>query len=221
MNIPYDLIDKGWFWAAWLLWLPLFFRALRYAEWRRLKDSEILNVWLGMVVLLIVVWSLKAGVKPGLSLHLTGATLFTLCFGPRLAFVGLSIVLAGIVLNGGVDPAAYALNALLLVGVGVGLSQSFTRLVQRRLPWHFFVFIFVNGFFGAALAVVGIGCAISALLAISGAYEWGYLLSEYLPYYILLGFAEAWLSGMIITLFVVYRPQWVAAFDDAHYLSGK
>ena len=30
-----------------------------------------------------------------------------------------------------------------------------------------------------------------------------------------------WISGAVITLMVVYRPDWVAAFDDRRYLIGK
>jgi uncharacterized membrane protein len=39
---------------------------------------------------------MKAGVKPGLNLHLLGATMFTLMFGRQLAIVGFSLVLAGL-----------------------------------------------------------------------------------------------------------------------------
>ena len=28
-------------------------------------------------------------------------------------------------------------------------------------------------------------------------------------------------SGMVMTLLVVYRPRWVATFDDARYLRNK
>lgn len=221
MNIPDNLLAEGWYWAAWLLWLPLFLRSLFKAEWARLKDSELLNVWLGMIVVLLLLWSLKAGVKPGLTLHLLGAAVVTLCFGGHLAFVALSGVQAGVILNGDADGFSLAINALLLAGSAVAFSSAFTRFVQQRLPPNFFVFIFVNAFFGAALMVLWVGFWISSLLALGGAYELGYLLDEYLPYFILLGFSEAWLSGMVITLFVVYRPKWVYAFDDSRYLIGK
>jgi uncharacterized membrane protein len=56
---------------------------------------------------------------------------------------------------------------------------------------------------------------------LAGTYPVAYLLDEYLPYFLLLGFSEGWLSGMVITLFVVYRPQWVASFEDARYLGRK
>ena len=221
MNIPDNLLGEAWCWAAWAAWGSLFALAVWLAPWARLKDSEHLNVWLGMIVLLTVIWSLKAGVKPGLSMHLLGATVFTLCFGRHLAFVGLSLVLAGITFNGASGYFAYALNALLLAGVSVGASYVFLICVQRFLPKHFFVYIFVNGFFGAALTVMLVGLVSTVFLGISGAYEFDYLTSEYLPYFILLGFSEAWLTGMVMTLFVVYRPNWVFTFDDSLYLAKK
>ena len=96
------------------------------------------------------------------------------------------------------------------------------RVVLRLLPRHFFVYIFINGFFrDLALTVFGVGLAATLILVIAGAYEWDYLATEYLPYFLLLGFSEAWLSGMLITLFVIYRPNWVATFDDSSYLANK
>lgn len=41
---------------------------------------------------------------------------------------------------------------------------------------------------------------------------------QFLPYWLLLAFAEATLTGMVVTIFVVYRPDWVGTFDDARYL---
>jgi len=146
VNLPDTLLGEGWYWVAWVVWVPLFARSLFKAQWSRLRDSEQLNVWLGMIVLLTVIWSLKAGVRPGLSMHLLGATVFTLSFGPHLAFVGLSLVLLGISLNGAGGFLAYATNALLMAGVGVALSQAMYRLALRFLPRHFFVYVFVNGF---------------------------------------------------------------------------
>ena len=221
MNLTDNLLGEAWYWAAWVVWLPLFARCVLRAPWARLRESEQLNVWLGMIVLLTLVWSLKAGVKPGLALHLLGATVFTLSFGPHLAFVGLSLVMLGITLNGAAGAFAYALNALLLAGVGVVLSQRLYRVFSLWLPRHFFVYIFVNGFFGAALTVIGIGVVSTCVLALAGAYDWDYLSGEYLPYFLLLAFSEAWLSGMVMTLFVVYRPNWVMTFDDSRYLTGK
>jgi uncharacterized membrane protein len=221
VNLPDYLVGEVWGWAAWSVWFLLFALAVFKAPWAHLKDSESLNLWFGMIVLLTVIWSIKAGVKPGLSLHLLGATVFTLCFGRHLAFIGLSLVLAGITLNGAAGYFAYAANALLLAGVSVGVSHLICRQVDRYLPKHFFVFIFANGFFGAALTVIAVGLVSTLLMGLADIYDFDYLSSEYLPYFLLLGFSEAWLSGMLITLFVVYRPGWVFEFDDSLYLAKK
>lgn len=221
MDLTDNLLGEGWYWAAWIAWLPLIARSILKAPWRRLQHSELLNLWLGLIVLLTLVWSLKAGVKPGLALHMLGANLFMLACGPHLAFIGLSLVTLGVTLNGSGGGFSFAANALLLAGCGVAISHFLFRVLSTVLPRHFFVYIFVNGFLASALTIMGVGVSSTLLLAISGAYPLEYLSSEYLPYFLLLGFSEAWLSGMVLTLFVVYRPEWVATFDDSRYLSDK
>lgn len=221
MNLTDNLLGEMWYWVAWAIWIPLFARSFWRAPWKRLGDSEQSNLWLGMVVLLILLWSLKAGVKPGLTLHLLGANLFTLVLGPHLAFIGLCLVMLGVTVNGAAGYFSYAANALLLAGLSVFLSHQLFCLLSRVLPRHFFVYIFVNGFLSAALVMIAVGGMTTLLLALAGAYPMDYLIEEYFPYYFLLAFSEAWLSGMVITLFVVYRPQWVVSFDDSRYLSGK
>jgi len=221
VNLPDTLLGEAWYWAAWAVWLSFFAHSIWRAPWSRLKSSAQLNVWLGTVVLLTFIWSLNAGVKPGLGFHLLGATVFTLSFGPRLAFIGLSLGMAGITLNGGAGPFAFGANAVILAGLGVGFSQMFYRLFFSLLPKNFFVYIFAQGFFGAALTIICVGFSITVLLALAGAYPWDYLVTEYFPYFLLLGFSEAWLSGMMMTLFVVYRPEWVITFDDSRYLADK
>ena len=217
MNLPDGLLDASWTWMAWLVFAPLALFAARQAPWRVLTDSTRLNAFLAMVVALILLWHLKAGVKPGLSLHLLGATVFTLCFGWALAFIGLCLVLVGVSLNGSAGWQAFAVNALLMAGVGVAASHALHRLIKRLLPPHLFIFIFCNGFFASALTVMTVGVASCLLWILADTYSSEYLAGEYLPYFVLLGFSEAWLSGMLTTLFAVYRPDLLADFEDAPY----
>lgn len=218
MNLPDGLLDASWTIPAWFVFVLIAARALRRAPWRVLADSARLNAFLGLLVALLVLWHLQAGVKPGLTLHLLGATVLTLCFGWRLAFVGLSLVLFGVTLNGFAGWQVFAVNALLMAGVGVAASALLHRLVERLLPQHVFVYIFCNGFFAAALAVLAVGAVSCLVLALAGAYRGEYLGEEYLPYFLLLGFSEAWLSGMLTTLLVVYRPDLLTSFEDQRYL---
>ncbi|MPN48256.1 hypothetical protein SDC9_195862 [bioreactor metagenome] len=77
------------------------------------------------------------------------------------------------------------------------------------------------GFAGSALTIMLQGLFASLALVVAGAYPLDFLLSDYLPYFLLLGFSEGWLSGALITVMVIYRPEWVAAFDDRRYLMNK
>jgi uncharacterized membrane protein len=218
MNLPDGLLSGSWTMLAWLPFGMLAFIAARRAPWRVLTDSRRLNAFLAMSVALVLLWHLQAGVRPGLSLHLLGATVFTLCFGWALAFVGLCLVLAGASLNGIAGWEAFAVNGLLMVSVGVATTHAVHQLVDRALPRHMFVYIFCKGFFASALAVLAVGLASCLVLSWTGTYADDYLTSEYLPYFVLLGFSEAWLSGMVTTLFAVYRPDLLADFDDATFL---
>ena len=37
-------------------------------------------------------------------------------------------------------------------------------------------------------------------------------------YWLLVAFSEAWLTGMLLTVLVVYRPEQVAMFDAVRYI---
>ncbi|MCE1242456.1 energy-coupling factor ABC transporter permease [Oryzomicrobium sp.] len=221
MNLPDGLLGSAWIGAGWGLFALILAGALRWAPWRRLTDGGLSNVWLGSIVALTLLWSLKAGVLPGLSLHLLGAMVFTLEVGPNLAFLGLTAVLAAVTLNGSAGWEAFGLNALLMVALPVGLSWGLFRLGDRYLPKNVFVFIFANGFFGSALVVFLTGLTVLLALGSAGLYPFGTLFEDYLPYFLLLGFSEGWLAGMVVTLMVIYRPEWVSLFDDAQYLAKK
>lgn len=225
MNFSAELFGNGWALGAFVLLAGVWAWCALTGPWRRLADPVQANVWFGAMVALVVVWHLNAGVRPGLGLHLLGATALTLMFGRQLAIVGLSIVLAAVMLNGGADtPAAwqpYALNALVAAVFPCLAAHAVLRATERFLPANFFVYIFVAAFFGAAAVVVATGVVASLLLWLASVYPADTLLGEYLPPYLLLGFAEAWLNGAAVTLMVVYFPHWVGSFDDRRYLHNK
>ena len=191
------------------------------APWKRLAKPEQLHVWAAMIVTLMLLWSMTAGVKPGLSLHLVGATVMTLAFGPHLAIVGLTAVLAAATLNGAAGWSAFALNAMVMIAVPVLVSHCVLRFSERFLPHHLFVYLFVNAFIGASVVIMVTGLTACVVMFLAGVYTWEYLFTQYLPYMLLLGFSEGWLSGMAMTLMVVYKPDWVSTFDDRTYLMNK
>ena len=221
MNLPSHLLPSLWLWAGDALFAPVLLWAIRTAPWQRLKNSTQLNVWLGACVALIALWSIKTGIKPGLNFHLLGATAFTLMFGPQLAILGLGIVLVAVTLNGLGGWESFALNALFMGVLPVFISYGLYWLADRKLPNNFFIYIFINAFLGAALAMAVTGITVTLALELSGAYSAAYLNREYLPYFILVGWSEAISTGMALTLMVIYRPDWVCSFDDNRYLKNK
>lgn len=223
MNFPAELFTNQWALAAFVLLAAVWLHCIWTAPWQRLADSAQANVWFGTIVVLTLMWSMDAGVKPGLGLHLLGATAATLMFGRQLAIIALSLVLAAVTINGGagtlMDWQPYALNALVMAVFPCFAAQLLLRATERFMPANFFVYVFFAAFFGAALVIVATGVLAIVLLAAAAVYPMDMLLAEYLPPYLLIGFAEAWLNGATITLMVVYYPRWVATFDDARYLT--
>lgn len=222
MNLPPELFPASWHIVAMLLSVAALAIAAIGIDWRALLRSGVrLNCLFGFGVLATVLWSLRAGILPGLNLHLLGAMMACLLFGPRLALFALALALTGIALNGAIDWVAWPINFLAMVLVPVMIAHGLRQAVERWLPAHFFVFVFVLAFAGSGLTVLLGGICASVLLFASGAYEWSSLASDYLPYFLLLGFSEAWIGGALTTMMVVYKPEWVAAFDDRRYLNGR
>ena len=222
MNFSDHLLPPALNWSANLLALLLVLIAARRAPWQRLRDEGQLNLWLGMCVGLMGLWSIKTGIKPGLDLHLLGATLMALMFGPHLALIGFCVVLAGVTLAGMAGPTSFSANLLLMAALPVAFSHLLHTLSERRLPNHLFVYILLDAFLCSAVAILLSGLAATLLLSLGGVYRWQYLSAQYLPFYVLLGWSEAMLTGMAVTLMAAYRPWWLGTFSDASYLqSGK
>lgn len=217
MNLLSVHIPTAWLWILWPLAGALLSLMLRRATWPMLADRRNLNVFLGATVAVLGLWLIKAGIKPGLNFHLLGATALTLMFRPLFALLALGLITAAITLWQG-EYGAFAANWLLMGALPVGVSWAIFRLVDGRLPNHFFIYIFLNAFFGAALAVMAVGLASTGFMALAGAYPLAYLLEEYLPYYLLIAWGEAFATGMMVTMMVVWRPEWVSTFDDRRYL---
>jgi uncharacterized membrane protein len=225
MNFTDNLFPATWMIVAYGLLLPVWGWSLRTAPWRRLADSRQLHLWFATVLALTLTWSLNAGVRPGLNMHLLGATLFTLMFGRQLAIIGLTLVLALVTYfgaqSGAIGWGAYALNALIMMALPVFCAWAMLRAVERWLPPHLFIYVLVVTFLGAALNTLIVGAAATLLLGIAGSYPLQKLLEEFFLSYLLLAFAEAWLTGAIATLMIVFCPGCIGTFDDRRYLTRR
>lgn len=213
-------IPETWHITLWLSCALILFMLARNASWKMLADRDNLNVFLAATVAVLVLWQIKTGVKPGLSFHMLGATALTLMFRPCFALLALALVNLAVTLKSG-EYNAFPPNLLIMAALPVAINWAIFRLVDRHLPNHFFIYIFINSFFGAAISIGMVGLASTGFAAMTGAFSLDYLLENYLPFYLLMGWAEAFSTGMIITLLVVYKPEWVATFDDRRYLYNK
>jgi uncharacterized membrane protein len=176
--------------------------------------------WLPLLIAtltLIVLWHIRAATLPGLSLHLLGAMLCTLVLGPALAVVPLTLALVSVTLTMHAEWTLLGLNACLLVFWPIVISRLLAHLVSK-LPSNIFVFIFVGGFFSSAGVVLLTGWTLAGMLWLMQIYPWGSLLEDFASYWLLVAFSEAWLTGMLLTVLVVYRPERVALFDAARYI---
>jgi uncharacterized membrane protein len=139
----------------------------------------------------------------------------------RASFSGVLVLLTNAAFGRG-SWTTLGLDALMMAALPAAVSWGVYRLLERRLPNHFFVYVLGNGFFGAALSVAAIGLATTAVMSAAGAYSLDYLLTNYTPYAaLLISWAEAFSTGMAITVMAVYRPQWLETFDDVKYLHNK
>lgn len=221
MNVPDFLLPVELTWVANVLAFVIIGYSLLKAPWRHLKPADLQHVFLGFVVVMMLAWSARAGIKPGLNMHLLGTTLLSLMFGLRLALVAFSLVLMAITGFGIAGWSAYGINYLLMAFIPALFSAGLFKWVDSRLPNHFFIYVFVSAFLCAGLAMSLCGFVTTYVMTESGAYSHDYLMYQYLPFFILMAWSEAVLTGMAITLMAVYRPAWLMTFDDFRYLKNR
>ena len=108
------------------------------------------------------------------------------------------------------------MNALVMGALPVVFTRGLLYVSQRWLVHNFFIYIFLNAFFGGALAMLLSGLTAAGVLTLAGSAGGSYL--QVIP---LLMFGEAFLNGLVMILLVAYKPRWVATFHDHWYLQGK
>lgn len=216
MDLPQGL-PAQWLVVAWLMLVPLLAWCILRAPWSRLKVNEQSHVFLGAIVAVAVLWSIGGRVGPLLHFHLLGATILYLMFGLPLGVLGMALVAAAATAAGGGDLPGIAGRALVAGALPVFASHLVLRASEARLPANFFVYVFVAGFLGGAVAMVGAAAAATGAIALAlpGSAAAG---DTWIAMVLMLAFGEATLTGMLITLFVAYKPAWVATFRDEHYL---
>jgi len=221
MDIPAGLLESTILWWSAIIFAILLLLAIITAPWKKFKQSDNRHVFFGAIVLLMLVWSLRAGITPGQNFHLLGVTALCLMFDWQFALMAVALIVTGTTLNGAGSWETYAVNVLLMGAIPIMLTRILLYLAQRYLPLNFYIYIFANAFFTAALASLLTGFTAYLLLSWAGAYSAEILQQEYLPFLLLMAFPEAFLNGLIMSGLVAYQPEWVSTFHDRWYLYKK
>ena len=204
------------------IYFLLILMALRNVDWKKiLNESQTQHVFLGACVFIMMLWSMRAGITPGLNLHFLGTTVLTLVLGWPLAILASALALLADTFFGYGSWDEFSFNGLFLAAIPILTIHTIYRLVDRYLPQHIMIYILVTAFFGTLLTMFLRTTLFALAITLSSTYTFDLLSYEYLPYMLVLAFPEALLNGMLVTVLVLWRPEWVSTFDDRKYLLNK
>ena len=187
--------------------------------WSWLRSSRNQHVLLGATVVVLLLWTFRAGISPGLSLHFLGVTSLTLIVGWRLALLALALVGIGTVLTDRETWLDLGVVYLLRAVAPVVVSWLVYRWTYLFLPKHLFIYLFVTVFAAAALASITVTVLVSVLMLALGRYSLDQLAYEFLSFIPLIALPEALLNGFIMTGLIILRPAWVVTYDETLYLN--
>ena len=215
--------------APWLLVLAALVAAgvlglaLAQRPWRTLlADGALQHRWLAASVAVLLMWQLRAQAVDWLTLHLMFTALLVLVFKAPLALLSLLIVNLAMVVTGRVDWPLLGVNLLVTGVIPALVMVAVWRLVDRFLPDNLMVFLFVCGFFGAALSTLAAGLSAVGLMLLGASDAHAlYQALEYARFLPLLMPSEAFITGMLMSILLVYYPDWVATFNDHRYIDTK
>ncbi|GAB2804321.1 hypothetical protein GCM10027040_35990 [Halomonas shantousis] len=191
--------------------------------WKKLMQNRGLqHRLLGASVSVLLLWQLRAQAVDWLTLHLILATLLTLIFGAPMALLSLAAVNVGMVLVGKVDWPLLGINYLVTATVPTLVAYGIWRGVDRFLPDNYFIYVFLCGFFGAALSLLATGMTVIAFAWLgSDEPEVHHQVREYALFLPMLLPSEAFITGMLLSIMAAYHPDWVATFDTHRYFDTK
>lgn len=200
-------------WALALAVLAASTRGLRLERYR--DDAEARRVLLAATVAIMAIRWFNTAALQGVVLHFIGATVATLMFGARFACWMMALAsLAGVLL--GAAWQGWAGDFLLAGALPVAVTVLVQLAALYWVPANIFTYVMANAFAAAALAMAASSLAKAATMAAIGGPAAAYLAAT--P---LLMFGEAFLTGGVMVLVVVYRPHWCVSFDDRTYLARK
>jgi uncharacterized membrane protein len=204
-------------WTVWLdaaLVAAALAAALPLRPWRALPPGGPPWPWLAWWAMLPLLWGVGGTGGSPLAQPISGASLLVLMAGWPLAVLGLVPAAA---VTGMLAGWSWAETLRLLVWLGLvpaTLTLLLGAALRRGLPNHLFVYILGRGFFGTTLA--GALAAVCQHLLHEAPATLGD--GDLLLARVLTASADAFITGMLVAIFVAYRPHWLATYADRIYL---
>lgn len=206
--------DAPMVWLDILLGLGALALALALRPWRALTGGAPPWPALAWWLLMPVLWSAdRLSAIPVLQ-PLAGSCLLMLMLGWPLAVLMLVPVAAATMLVGGLAPLEALSRGVWLGVVPATLAMLIGAALRRWLPHHLFIYILGRGFFATALAVAAAGTVAAALHVVPG----GLSAADLMLARWLFAWGDAFITGMLVAIFVAFRPEWLATYADRIYL---
>ena len=218
MGMTENLLSTGQWLVTAVLFLLILAAAARTVDWGAFRrDNALQHSFFGAAVALGFLWQLRAGISPGLAIHVFGITVITLMLGWALAVFSGLLALVITVITGREPVIMFAANGLVTVMVPALVSHGIMVWERRRNFRNFFAYIFFCGFFGAGLAVAAAGIAMCLMLWSGGVYTFDELIHEYIRYLPLIMLPEGFVNGTFVTGLMVFHPDRLTTLDQRRY----
>lgn len=188
--------------------------ALALRPWRAVGAEGPPWPWLAWWVMLPAFWGADRYVQMPVAQPLSGACLLMLMCGWPLAVIALVPVALATAWLAGLSPAEAVARFVWLGLAPATLALLIGAAVRRWLPHHLMVYIFARGFFATAMA----GTAAGTMWVWSAGVPQGLSAGDVMLGRWLASWGDAWLAGMLVAIFVAFRPQWLATYADRIYL---
>lgn len=183
--------------------------ALSLRPWRQLT-GPLLTPALAALVLLPLLWLTPEVMPQGLRVQMSGASLLVMVLGWPLA-VPMLVLVAALVWLLGAQGLVQGLSQLWWLGVlPATVALAIGALLRRWLPPNPFVYTLGRGFFGTAVALFASSALMQWVHSPAG--------SEALVASWLMAWGDAFITGLVVAVFVAFAPQWLATWSDSRYL---
>lgn len=187
--------------------------ALWLRPWRALGNAGPPWAWIVAWATLPMLWGLDRYAHVAVLQPMSGAALLVLLAGWPLAVIALLPAALATAVAGDLGWVEGVHRLVWLGLVPATLTLAIGAAMRRWLPKHLFVYILGRGFFATLAALALAAAALFALGPPRAQGDGDVLLAR-----LVLGFGEAFITGMLIASLVAFRPHLLATYADRLYL---